>query len=297
MKKIAVIGSINMDLTVKTDRFPKAGETIFGWDLQYVPGGKGNNQAVAAARLGGDVTMFTCVGDDAFGDRLMENLKANGVYTEHIRKIPGVASGIAIITVAENDNTIVVVSGANHCVTKQYAQDMLPKILEADIILMPNEIPAETICYVAEMAHRAGKTVVFNPAPVNDTALQCLEYITYLTPNEHEAALLFPCEERQSLLEKQKGKLIVTLGAEGAAAWVDHRMLKIPARKANVVDTTGAGDTFNGAFCYALANDYPLEKALRFANVSASLSTEGFGAQGGMPDLDSVEKELNEAFL
>ncbi len=291
MKKISIVGSINMDLTCKTERFPNAGETIFGWDLQYVPGGKGNNQAVAAARLGGDVTMFACVGDDAFGDRLIENLKVNGVHTEHIRKVSGVATGIAIITVAENDNTIVVVSGANHCVTKAYAEEMMPKILEADIILMPNEIPAETICYVAQEAHAAGKTVIFNPAPVSETALQALEYVTYLTPNEHEAALLFPSEDLESLLEEQQGKLIVTLGSEGAAAW-DGKMIKIPARKANVVDTTGAGDTFNGALCYALSNDYTLEKALRFANVAASLSTEGFGAQGGMPTLEQVENEL-----
>ena len=293
MKKIAVIGSVNMDLTAKTDRFPNAGETIFGRDLQYVPGGKGNNQAVAAARLGGDVTMFGCIGDDAFGDRLVENLNANGVHTQYIQKIPGVATGIAIITVAENDNTIVVLSGANSYVTKHYAEEMMPKILEADIILIPNEIPAETICYVTETTHKAGKTVVFNPAPVNDTALQCLEHITYLTPNEHEAALLFPGEELENLLAKQQGKLIVTLGAEGAATWADGKMLKIPARKANVVDTTGAGDTFNGALCYALANDYPLKKALRFANAAASLSTEGFGAQGGMPTLEMLQKELS----
>ena len=287
MKRIAVVGSINMDLTCMTERFPNAGETIFGWDLKYVPGGKGNNQAVAAARLGGDVTMFACVGDDAFGDRLIENLKNNGVNTDHVRKVSGVASGIAIITVAENDNTIVVVSGANNCVTKQYVEEMLPEILKADIILMPNEIPSETICYVAQEASKAGKTVVFNPAPVSDTALHCLEHVTYLTPNEHEAALLFPSEEVESLLEKQHGKLIVTLGSEGAAAW-NGELLKIPARKANVVDTTGAGDTFNGALCYALSQDYILEKALRFANVAASLSTEGFGAQGGMPRLDAV---------
>ena len=170
---------------------------------------------------------------------------------------------------------------------------MIPKILEADIILMPNEIPAETICYVAQEAHKASKTVVFNPAPVSETALQALEYISYLTPNEHEAALLFPGEDLESLLAKQQGKLIVTLGSEGAAAW-DGKMLKIPARKAKVVDTTGAGDTFNGALCYALSNDYPLETALRFANIAASLSTEGFGAQGGMPTLKLVSDHINE---
>lgn len=287
MKKIAVVGSINMDLTCKTERFPNAGETVFGGQLQYVSGGKGNNQAVAAARLGADVTMFGCVGEDIFGDRLIENLKANGVNTEHIRKIAGVATGVAIITVAENDNTIVVASGANNHVTKQYIEEVKNAILEADIILMPNEIPAVAIYYVAELAHKAGKTVVFNPAPFSDTALQCLNHVSYLTPNEHEAALLFPRVELETLLSEQQGKLIVTLGSKGAAAW-DDTVIKIPARKANVVDTTGAGDTFNGAFTYALANDYPLEKALKFANVAASLSTEEFGAQGGMPRLDAV---------
>lgn len=296
MKKIAVVGSINMDITCKTERFPKAGETIFGADLQYVPGGKGNNQAVAAARLGGDVTMFACVGDDLFGARLIDNLNQNGVNTSHIRKVEGVATGIAIITVAEKDNTIVVVSGANNCVTKQYIESVKDALVQADIILMPNEIPAETIRYVCELAQHSGKTVVFNPAPFSESVMQCIDHVSFLTPNEHEAALLFPGEtDLSSLLSKQQGKLIVTLGSAGAAAWMNGEILRIPARKAAVVDTTGAGDTFNGAFCFALANDYPLEKALRFANVAASLSTEGFGAQGGMPSLDMVQQNDVEA--
>lgn len=294
MKKIAVVGSINMDITCKTDRFPKAGETIFGADLQYVPGGKGNNQAVAAARLGGDVTMFACVGDDLFGAQLIENLQYNGVNTSYIRKVEGASTGIAIITVAEKDNTIVVVSGANNNVTLQYIASVEDALLEADIILMPNEIPVETILYVSERAHRAGKVVVFNPAPFRESALQCVDLVSFLTPNEHEAALLFPEEKSlESMLSKQQGKLLVTLGSAGAAAWMNGKMLNIPARKAAVVDTTGAGDTFNGALCYALANDYPLEQALRFANVSASLSTEGFGAQSGMPSLDQVLQSMN----
>ena len=291
MKKIAIVGSINMDITCKTERFPKAGETIFGTDLQYVPGGKGNNQAVAAARLGGDVTMFACVGDDLFGAQLIENLQQNGVNTAYIKKEPDVATGIAIITVAEKDNTIVVVSGANNFVTPQYIASVKDALLEADIILMPNEIPVETIRYVSELAHSAGKIVVFNPAPFRESALQCVQHVSYLTPNEHEAALLFPGNpDLDSILSAQQGKLIVTLGSAGAAAWADGNTLLIPARKASVVDTTGAGDTFNGAFCFALANDYPLENALRFANVAASLSTEGYGAQGGMPTFQAVQE-------
>ena len=293
MKKIAIVGSINMDITCKTERFPHAGETIFGRDLQYVPGGKGNNQAVAAARLGGDVTMFACVGNDLFGQQLIENLQHNGVKTDYIQKLPGEATGIAIITVAEDDNTIVVVSGANNCVSKAYIESVKDQLLEADIVLIPNEIPMETICYVAQLCHEAGKTVVFNPAPYRPSVMDCIDHVSYITPNEHEAALMFPgSDDLDARLKEQNGKLIVTLGSAGAAAWSEGKSLRIPARKASVVDTTGAGDTFNGALCYALSNEYPLDKALYFANVAASLSTEGFGAQGGMPTLEKVLAEL-----
>ena len=293
MKKIAVIGSINMDLTCKADRHPGKGETISGRDLQYVPGGKGANQAVAAARLGGDVTMFGCVGDDSFADVLIQNLANQGVHTHWIRKVSDISSGIAMITVAEGDNSIVVIPGANQCVTPAYLESVSEEILKADILILQNEIPAETVSAAIELAHSHGKTVIYNPAPVRPLEEAVMEQISYLTPNEHEAALLFPSEdELQTLLKQQQGKLIVTLGAEGAAAWLEGKLLKIPARKANVVDTTGAGDTFNGAFAYALAKEYPVADALRFANVAASLSTEGFGAQGGMPNFEMVEKEL-----
>lgn len=289
MKKIAVIGSINMDLTAKAERHPQKGETVSGHDLQYIPGGKGANQAVAAARLGGDVVMFGCVGDDVFADRLLDNLSANGVDTTHIRRVPKTSSGIAMITVAEGDNAIVVISGANHCVTPDYLNEVRDAVLTADILILQNEIPLETVLHVIELGHLAGKTVIYNPAPVVPVAEGVLERISYLTPNEHEAALLFPAfDDLLTLLENCGGKLIVTLGEKGAAAWADGTVMHIPARSANVVDTTGAGDTFNGAFAYALANDWPLDKALRFANAAASLSTEQAGAQGGMPGLERV---------
>lgn len=284
---------MNMDLTAQAERFPKAGETIFGQDLKYVPGGKGNNQAVAAARLGAEVTMFSCVGEDAFGQQLVDNLIRNGVETQYIRKVSGVSSGIAIITVAENDNTIVVIPGANSCVTTAYIREVQAEILKHDILLLQNEIPLEAIVYAAKIGRDAGKTVILNPAPVSGELSALLDFVSYLTPNQHEVELLFP-EERNldSLLESRAGKVIVTLGAEGAAAWLHDKRIRIPARKANVVDTTGAGDTFNGAFAFALACDYPMEKALHFANAAASLSTEGFGAQGGMPTLERVNAVL-----
>lgn len=291
-KKIAVIGSVNMDLTARTERLPGKGETVSASDLRYVPGGKGANQAVAAARLGGDVTMFGCVGDDAFADRLIENLRQNGVDTAHIRRISGVSSGIAMITVASpsGDNNIVVVPGANRCVTPAYVEDLRDAILEADILVLQNEIPPETVSYVIELGHQAGKTILYNPAPAAPLPECVVEKITYLTPNEHEAALLFPGDRPlSSLLEAYGGKLIVTLGEQGAAAWENGELLHIPPRPAHVVDTTGAGDTFNGAFAFALAEGYGFRDALRFANVAASLSTEKPGAQGGMPTREEVE--------
>ena len=289
MKKIAVIGSINMDLTAQADRLPGKGETVSAGNLQYVPGGKGANQAVAAAQLGGDVTMFGCVGDDAFADRLIDNLRQNGVDTTYIRRVADVSSGIAMITVAENDNCIVVVPGANHCVTPAYLNEVVDAILSADILILQNEIPPETVAYAMEFGRQAGKIVIYNPAPAMPMPEGILENADYITPNEHEAALLFPdAGDLPGLLEQCGGKLIVTLGEQGAAAWENGTMLHIPARPAEVVDTTGAGDTFNGAFACVLAKGYPLEKALLIANVAAGLSTEQAGAQGGTPTWEQV---------
>ena len=289
MKKIAVIGSINMDLTAQADRLPGKGETVSAGNLQYVPGGKGANQAVAAARLGGDVTMFGCVGDGAFADRLIDNFRQNGVDTTYIRRVAGVSSGIAMITVAENDNCIVVVPGANRCVTPAYLNEVKDAVLSADFLILQNEIPPETVAYAMEFGRQAGKIVIYNPAPAMPMPEGILENADYITPNEHEAALLFPdAGDLPSLLERCGEKLIVTLGEQGAAAWENGTMLRIPARPAEVVDTTGAGDTFNGAFACALAKGYPLEKALLIANVAASLSTEQAGAQGGMPTWEQV---------
>lgn len=292
-KKIAVIGSINMDLTARAERLPGKGETVSAADLRYLPGGKGANQAVAAARLGGDVTMFGCVGDDAFADVLIENLQRNGVNTAHIRRAAGVSSGIAMITVASltGDNNIVVVPGANNCVTPAYLDSVREEILQAELWVLQNEIPMETVETLIEWGHQAGKRILYNPAPAMPLPAGAMEKIDYLTPNEHEAVLLFPdAHDLPSLLERCRGRLIVTLGEQGCAAWAEGSLLRVPARPAKVADTTGAGDTFNGALAFALAEGYAFERALRFANAAASLSTERPGAQGGMPTREAVEK-------
>ena len=296
MKKIAVIGSINMDMTATADRIPQKGETISATSIAYVPGGKGANQAVAAARLGGDVTMFGCVGTDPFGKELIANLKNNGICTDYIDELSGQSSGLAMIVVAENDNVITVIPGANQYVTKEYVDRYKEEILQADIVLMQNEIPAETIRYAAEMLHKAGKTVIYNPAPAQTADSDLVAYSTYLTPNEHEARIVLadPDSPLEALMKQYDGKLIITLGSKGAAAAKDGQIVRIPARKARVVDTTGAGDTMNGAFAYALSVDMAFEESLHFANAAAALSIEKAGAQTGMPSREAVQAKLAE---
>ena len=250
--KISVVGSINMDQTVTAERIPLKGETLQGDTLSYIPGGKGANQAVAMARLGADIEMFGCVGDDSNGQALIDNLAKNGVKTGNIKKLAGVPTGLAIITVGENDNTIIVVAGANSKVDCEYIDSIKGELLKSDYVVMQHEIPAETVEYVVNICYENGIKVVLNPAPAREVKKEVLDKITWLTPNEHEAKILF-----------------------GA-------------------DTTGAGDTLNGAFCTMLAENADLESALRFANTAASLSTEKFGAQAGMPTCEEVEKELNK---
>jgi ribokinase len=292
--KLGVIGSINMDMTITTDRIPGKGETIKGNDISYIPGGKGANQAVAAARLGANVAMFGCVGNDDTGRTLLNNLKMEGIQTGSIRVVDGVSTGIAIITVAENDNCILVIAGANSMVNIAYVDSIVNELLACDMVLLQHEIPQETVEYVIELCHRKGIMVVLNPAPARPVRREILEQIDFLTPNEHEAAIIFGSKiSTEELLRKYPQKLVITQGYRGVSVCKESgEVLLIPARKANVVDTTGAGDTLNGAFTVAIAEGKGIENALQFANVAASLSTEKFGAQGGMPSYEEVMKEL-----
>lgn len=296
MKKIGVVGSINMDMTVKAERIPLKGETLKGEDLQYIPGGKGANQAVAMARLGADVEMFGCVGDDAAGESLIKNLANMGVKTQHIRIVKGVPTGLAIITVGENDNTIIVVAGTNDCVDTDYINGIKDSLLECEIVLLQHEIPQDTVEYVAELCAANGVKVVLNPAPARPVSQEILEKVTYLTPNEHEAVILFG-EDRsfEELLKTYPEKLVITQGSRGVGTCLKSgEAFLVPARKSKVVDTTGAGDTLNGAFTVAVTEGRNMEEALRFANTAAGLSTEKFGAQGGMPTYEEVIRELGE---
>lgn len=295
MGKIAVVGSINVDMTVKTQRIPRKGETLSGYDLQYIPGGKGANQAAAMAKLGADVVMFGCVGDDAYGDMVLQNLESCGICTDFVQKVEHAPTGIAVITVGENDNTIVVVSGANAHVTKDYIDSIKTALLQSELVLLQHEIPQETVEYVIHLCAENNIRTILNPAPARAVSREVLEKVSYLTPNEHEERILFKDQDVHEVLQAYAGKLVVTQGEKGVSASLpDGTILSVPGRKAKVVDTTGAGDTLNGAFAVQLAEGAEMKEALLFANVAASLSTEKFGAQGGMPSRQDVEKELKK---
>jgi len=294
MGKIGVVGSINMDMTVKAERIPLKGETVKGCDLKYIPGGKGANQAAAMAKLGAKVEMFGCVGDDAAGASLIKNLQETGVETKHIRTVAGMPTGLAMITVGDNDNTIVVVAGTNDCVDIDYVDEVKNSLLECEIVLLQHEIPQETVEYVTRLCTDNGVKVVLNPGPARVVKQEILEKVTYLTPNEHEAVILFGENVSfEDMMKKYPEKLVITQGSRGVSTCLKNgEIVLIPARKSNVVDTTGAGDTLNGAFTVAITEGMDIKKALAFANTAAGLSTEKFGAQGGMPSYDEVIKAM-----
>lgn len=290
MGKIGVVGSINMDMTVKAERIPLKGETLKGWDLKYIPGGKGANQAVAMAKLGAEVEMFGCIGDDAAGASLLKNLQDTGVETKCIKTVTGVPTGLAMITVGDNDNTIIVVAGTNDHVNIDYVNEVKDSLLECEIVLLQHEIPQETVEYVIALCAENGVKVVLNPGPARPVKQEILEKVTYLTPNEHEAVILFGRDiSFEEMMKRYPEKLVITQGSRGVSTCLKNgQVILVPARKANVVDTTGAGDTLNGAFTVAVTVGKEIPEALAFANTAAGLSTEKFGAQGGMPTREEV---------
>lgn len=292
MAKIVVIGSCNIDVTVECDRWAKPGETVFGKRLTVSPGGKGANQAVAAARLGAEVAMVGCVGDDMYGQLMLKALSENNVDTTYVKVLPGENSGTAHITVAENDNSIIVIKAANDLVTPALVEEAWERIARADMVLLQHEIPAAVNEYVIEKCAQAGVPVLLNPAPVAPVSQELLDKVTYLTPNEHEAAVLFAGQGKADILGRNQGKVIMTLGSRGVAYAEKGQVYNVPGFKVQPVDTTGAGDTFNGAFAVARANGKSMYDSISFANAAAALSVQKLGAQGGMPYLQDVEEML-----
>jgi len=294
---IAVLGSINMDFVCEVPRFPQHGETLRGLSFARYPGGKGANQAVAAARLGAQVFFYGKVGDDFFGRELLQSLTENGVSVETVEREGNTSSGIALIWVAENGkNAIVYVPGANALVNTAYIDRMLSRLVAAKVLLLQLEIPLETIAYVLRYLPTKNPFVILDPAPAQDISSLSLERVDIITPNRGELTALTGEEDVKKagrrLLDLGVGLVICKAGAEGAYLITRESFRHFPAFPVNPVDTTAAGDAFNGALAVALAEGRSLEEAIIWANAAGALATTRKGAQPSLP----YRKEL-EAFL
>lgn len=296
--RIVVVGSMNMDVVVKVSRFPVGGETILGDEIHFIPGGKGANQAVAAARLGADATMIGAVGTDGFGQTLVDSLTRNGVNTRYVLKTGGAATGTASITLAPDENQIVVVPGANAHMAKMEHAQLEEGIKAADIVLIQLEIPLETVELASDIAQRYGKPVILNPAPARPLSDSLLSRVHYITPNRSELETITGMDMSRHTLEEAADALlkrgvrcvVTTLGSEGAAWKEQGGQLEIlPAYSVPVVDTTGAGDAFNAGLGYYLSKGYAIGEAVRAAMKVSALAVTKFGAQDGMPIMEEIE--------
>jgi ribokinase len=292
MVKMTIIGSSSMDLVVTASKRPKKGETILGQSFKTVPGGKGANQAVAAARLGAEVYMVGCVGKDGFGEEIVNNFTSNSVFTTYVEPVTHSETGTAHITLADGDNSIIVVKGANNYVTPDFVEKALDVIRESDIVLIQQEIPEETVEYVTEICFANNVPLILNPAPARPISKTVIEKATYITPNEWEASVLFESKDIHDALKEYPNKLLVTEGKNGVRYYDGENEVLVQSYVVDAVDTTGAGDTFNAAFAVAVAEGKNIKDSIRFANRAASLSVTKFGAQGGMPTREEVEGSL-----
>lgn len=301
MKKICVIGSLNVDLTIRMERFHLPGETIAGTSFDTYTGGKGGNQAVAAAKLGAQVLMVGKLGDDANGAFYRNTLEQSGVITTFVETVPQTPSGVALIEVdGKGENRIVIVPGANALVDKAQIDRLLPSLLAYDIFLMQLEIPLETVCYAARVLREAGKCVILDPAPVVPLPESLLGDVDYITPNMIELSLLTGIdgtrkneeEMAKVLLQRGARAVVAKLGDQGCLYVDAEGVSRIGGFTVPVVDTTAAGDSFNAALAVALAKGWDIKQSLRFANAAGALSTTAAGAQSAMPCQVEVEAML-----
>ncbi len=286
--KICVVGSINIDLTVTAKRFPKVGETMFGDSFASYFGGKGANQAVAARRLGAEVSMIGKIGKDANGQSALENFRREKIDVSNIRECDA-PTGVALITVADKDNEIIVVKGANDDWSKQDVLEARKTLLEADLVMMQLEIPLEINREVLRFCKVNNIPTILNPAPYQKLDEEIIDLATYITPNETEAKDMFHASDL-SFLAKYPNKIIMTAGQNGVYYHDGICEVHVPAFTCEVVDTTGAGDTFNGALAVALCEKMEMDEALVFAQKASALAIGKMGAQTAMP----TRKEMDE---
>jgi ribokinase len=302
--KVVVVGSSNTDMIIKMERIPRPGETIIGGDFFMAAGGKGANQAVAAARLGGEVTFVAKVGTDMFGKQAIENFKQEGINADFVVEAPENPSGVALIFVDQKgENSIAVASGANNSLADQDVTAAQGKLEESDVLLLQLETPLDTVRHAARLAAEQGVTVILNPAPARELDDELLSYITVLTPNETETELLTGVKvvneesgraAAQVLRSRGVTNVVITLGSEGSLIVTEDQAIKVPTKEIEAMDTTAAGDCFNGALACALAEGKSLEEAARFANLAGALSATKMGAQPSLPTREELQQFSGE---
>jgi ribokinase len=303
--RIAVLGSSNTDMVIRLEHLPRPGETLLGGSFSLSAGGKGANQAVAAARAGGEVTLIAKVGTDIFGDQAIAGFKQEGILTHAIRRDPRNPSGVALIFVDQaGQNCIAVAGGANSRLTPTDVRRARSAIAEADALVMQLETPLPTVIAAAQLAARAYTPVILNPAPATELPRELLNLVSILTPNETEAESLtgirvhdIPSASRAGLALLKRGvtTTIITLGQLGAVIVHNQTSTHVPAFHVRAVDTVAAGDVFNGALAVALGQGNDLLQAVRFANAAASISVTRPGAQASAPRAREIEKTLKRA--
>jgi len=298
MSNIVVVGSSNTDMVVRTSRFPKPGETIIGGDFFMFPGGKGANQAVAAARLGGDVSLITKVGNDVFGSQSKDGFIKEGINVDHLITDTNHPSGVALITVnAEGENEIVVASGANAYLGPHDLDKVSDLIASANIIITQLEIPIDTVNHLIRFCKQKNKKLILNPAPAQPLDDTSLDGLYCITPNQSEAEILTGVKvdninqaekSAQHLLEKGVHHVVITMGSQGSFYKSDTDMFFVQAEKVKAIDTTAAGDVYNGALTVALSNNRNWKDAISFATKAAGISVTRMGAQASAPNVEEV---------
>jgi ribokinase len=295
--KIVVVGSANTDMVVKTERIPGPGETVIGGEFILAAGGKGANQAVAAARLGAQVTFVACLGQDVFGDQAIAGYHREGIDTSFIVRTADAASGVALIFVdAAGENSIAVASGANARLAPADVERARTAIANADVLLVQLEVPIDAVRRAIELAHESDTPVILNPAPAKEIAPSLLAKVSIATPNEHEIKVVIGESRREQavagMLAAGTETVLVTLGRQGVLWATTEGQQTIPAFSVRAVDTTAAGDAFNGGLACALARAMSTQEAIRYANAVAAISVTRMGAQPSLPTSAEVDAFL-----
>ena len=291
MNKIFVLGSMNMDMVMQAERLPLAGETIRGTGFFLHAGGKGANQAVAVKRSGGALKFCACVGDDVFGERLINTLREYEVDTENVRTIDGTSSGLAQITVVNGDNRIILYGGANECVDAEVAERFLAEAVKGDIFLTQLETAPAVVLRSLETAKARGMQTILNPAPAQNFSSEMLKFTDILIPNETEAMSISgktDIEEAALALSERVKEVIVTVGDKGCICSRGGSVSLHPCPQVRAVDTTAAGDTFCGAFAARLGKGYSMEESVGYALKAASLAVTKRGALQSIPSENEV---------